>query len=52
MQKGKKFAIGVLMIFCGGSGLAEISTSNHGCFWLCAITFSIGVGLCLAGYER
>ena len=52
MQKGEKFAIGVLMIFCGGSGLAEISTSNHGCFWLCAITFSIGVGFCLAGYER
>ena len=52
MQKGRKFAIGVLLILLGGSGLAEISTSNHGCFWLCAIMFSVGIGLCLAGYER
>lgn len=52
MQKGRKFAIGVLMVTLGGAGLAEISTSNHGCFWLCAITFSIGIGLCLAGYEK
>ena len=52
MQKGRMYAIGVLFILFGGSGLAEISTSNHGCFWLCAIIFSAGIGLCLAGYER
>lgn len=52
MQKGKKYAIGVLMVLIGGAGLAEISTSNHGCFWLCAIVFSVGIGVCLAGYER
>lgn len=52
MQKGSKYALGVLMVLLGGSGLAEISTSNHGCFWLCAIVFSVGIGLCLAGYER
>lgn len=52
MQKGKRYAIGVLMVIFGGSGLAEISTSNHGCFWFCAITFSIGIGLCMAGFEK
>lgn len=52
MQKGSKYALGVLMVLLGGSGLAEISTSNHGCFWLCAIVFSVGIGLCLAGYKR
>lgn len=52
MQKGSKFCAGALMIILGGAGLAEISTSNHGCFWLCAIVFSVGIGLCLAGYER
>lgn len=52
MQKGSRYALGVLMVLIGGSGLAEISTSNHGCFWLCAITFSIGIGLCLAGFEK
>lgn len=39
--------IGALLMIFGGSGLAEISTSNHGCFWLCATLFSIGVALCL-----
>lgn len=52
MQKGSKFGLGVLMVLLGGSGLAEISTSNHGCFWFCAIVFSAGLGLCLAGYEK
>ena len=51
-QTNKKFVIGCFLTFIGGAGLAEISTSNHGCFWLCAIIFALGVGLCLAGYER
>lgn len=52
MQKGRAYIIGVICILLGGSGLAEISTSDHGCFWFCAILFSVGIGLCLAGYER
>lgn len=52
MQKGRMFAIGVLFVTLGGSGLAEIATSNQGLFWACAIIFSIGFGLCLAGYGR
>ena len=51
-QSNKLFIAGVLLMFFGGAGLAEISTSNHGCFWLCAVMFSVGIGLCLAGYER
>jgi uncharacterized membrane protein SpoIIM required for sporulation len=51
-SKNKSYAIGVLLTFVGGAGLAEISTSNHGCFWLCAILFSVGVGLCIGSYGR
>ena len=51
-QSNKLFIAGVLLMMFGGAGLAEISTSNHGCFWLCAVMFSVGIGLCLAGYER
>ena len=48
----RTYGIGVLLVLAGGSGLAEISTSNHGCFWLCAAMFSIGLALCLAGYLK
>lgn len=50
-MKGK-YAIGVLLLTFGGAGLAEIETSSHGCFWLCNLMFCIGIGLCLAAYER
>ena len=46
----KTYALGVLLTLLGGSGLAEISTSNHGCFALCVTMFSIGFSLCIAGY--
>ena len=46
------FGVGCLMTVFGGAGLAEISTSNHGCFWFCAILFSVGLGLCLWSYEK
>lgn len=48
----KAYGIGVLLTLFGGSGLAEIETSNHGCFWFCAVMFSVGIGLCLVGYKR
>jgi len=51
-DKGKAYAVGCLLTLVGGSGLAEISTSNHGCFWLCAITFSIGIGMCIWNYQK
>lgn len=50
MSKGSKQVIGAILILFGGSGLAEISTSNHGCFWLCAVMFAVGFGMCLKGY--
>lgn len=49
-MKGKIHGIGILMVLFGGAGLAEISTSNHGCFWFCAVLFAVGFALCLAGY--
>lgn len=52
MGRDKRYGIGVLMVLLGGSGLAEISTSNHGCFWLCAVVFSVGIALCLWSYEK
>lgn len=48
----KTYAAGVLMVLVGGSGLAEISTSNHGNFILCTIVFSVGLSLCIAGFRR
>jgi hypothetical protein len=41
------YGIGALLMLLGGSGLAEIETSNHGCFWLCAVMFSVGIGFCI-----
>ena len=46
-MKGSRYAAGVLSALAGGSGLAEIATSNHGCFWLCAVLFAIGISVCL-----
>lgn len=40
------YMIGVLMTLFGGAGLEGISLTNHGCFWLCNIMFSVGVGIC------
>ena len=51
-MKSKTYGIGVLLTLLGGSGLAEISTSNHGCFWLCASMFAVGFSLCIAEYIR
>lgn len=46
-MKGSKYGIGVLCMLAGGSGLAEIATSNHGCFWLCNLLFVAGISICL-----
>jgi len=51
-RKDKAFIVGVLLMVYGGAGLAEISTSSHGCFWLCAVALAVGIGLCLWGYEK
>ena len=48
MGRTKLYGIGVLLTFIGGSGLAEISTSSHGNFILCASMFGLGVAICLA----
>jgi len=51
-KSNKTYAMGVLLTLLGGSGLAEISTSNHGCFWLCAAMFSLGFACCIVGYLK
>lgn len=48
----KLYGIGVFLTLVGGSGLAEISTSAHGSFVVCAIAFSIGVSLCVTEFFR
>ena len=52
MNKNKIYGIGVLLLLFGGAGLAEISTSNHGCFWLSAVMFSVGVAMCIGSYTH
>ena len=50
MKGSNKQVIGAILTTFGGAGLAEISTSNHGCFWLCAVMFAVGFAICLMGY--
>ena len=52
MQKGRLYVAGVACTFVGGCGLAGISIDSDVVFWIFAVMFSIGIGLCLAGYER
>lgn len=53
MRKSESlYAKGVLLTVLGGAGLAEISTSNHGCFWLCATVFAIGFVMILWSYKK
>lgn len=49
---GKQYGIGVLLTLLGGSGLAEIEVTNHGCFWLCTIAFAVGLALCITSYIK
>lgn len=51
-SKNKYYGIGCLLTLAGGAGLAEISTSNNGCFWFCAVVFSLGVAMCLFSYKK
>ena len=51
-MKKNIFMIGAVLMVFGGAGLAEISTSNHGSFWVCNILLSVGIGLVLLGYEK
>lgn len=48
----KIHGIGVLFTLLGGAGLAEISTSNHGCFVLCVSLFAVGFAICLTEYIK
>ena len=52
MQKGRTYVIGWLLTIIGGTGLAGIEIDSDFLFWTYAIIFSIGLGLCLAGYEK
>lgn len=47
-----KYGIGVLLTLFGGSGLAEISTSNHGCFALCVSMFAVGFAICITEFFK
>lgn len=51
-QTNKLYVAGWFLTIIGGTGLAGIEMDSHVWFWIYAITFSIGIGLCLAGYER
>lgn len=46
------YGIGVLLVLFGGAGLAEISTSSHGVFALCALMFGIGLAMCIGSYIK
>lgn len=52
MQKGRAFVTGWFLTIIGGTGLACIEVDSDLLFWIYAIIFSVGVGLCLMGYEK
>lgn len=49
---GRLYGFGVLLTLLGGSGLAEISTSNHGCFAICVSMFAVGFAICVTEFVR
>lgn len=51
-QTNKLYVLGWFLTIIGGTGLAGIEIDSDLLFWVYAITFSIGLGLCLAGYEK
>jgi len=51
-QTNKLYVVGWFLTIIGGTGLACIEVDSDILFWTYAITFSIGLGLCLAGYEK
>ena len=51
-QTSKLYVIGWILTLIGGVGLAGIEVDSDLLFWIYAIVFSTGLGLCLAGYER
>jgi len=48
----KRYGIGVLFTLLGGAGLAEIATSSHGSFLICAAMLSIGFAICLTEFIK
>ena len=52
MQKGRVYVTGLFLTILGGCGIANISVDSDLLFWIFAITFSIGMGCCFAGYQR
>lgn len=46
------YALGVVLVLLGGNGLAEISTSNHGCFAICVTMFAVGFAICITEFLR
>ena len=51
MKRGNKvYGIGCLLTLFGGAGLAEIATSSHGSFVICAAMFAVGYALCIWSY--
>ena len=50
MSKSKRYVVGLVLLFFGGSGLAENITSGRGSFMFCTIVLSIGIALILDSY--
>ena len=51
-QKSKPYVTGLFLTIVGGTGLACIEIESDLLFWIYAIVFSIGIALCLVGYEK
>lgn len=47
-----RYAVGVSLTLLGGSSLAEITTSNHGGFWISVVAFAVGFAICITEFLR
>lgn len=50
MRKGKRYGVGLIMLFFGAAGISENITSGRGSFMFCAVVLSIGFALILDSY--
>lgn len=48
----KLYGYGLLIWMLGGAGLAENITSGRGSFMVCAVIFSIGLGMIIGSYIK
>lgn len=51
-QSSKRYVWGLFLTIIGGTGIAGIEIDSDVLFWIYAVILSVGIALCIAGYEE